>query len=239
MKSSVSMFVIFAGVVAAFGQAPPQPAAPVESTQPYEPAVPPPSVNVYGGYGAYGSGGGASTVAGSRMRGMADVIGAKGSYNLSTSAAAINLTHARQQQIQNHAAATSTYFQMRAENKAARAAEAGPRPTEAQLVRIAHEGVPKPLSPSKMDAVSGKLAWPSVLQGNTFATQRRWVESGFAKQAKYGGLSYADKNTLRKLINSMASELKSQIRDVPPGDYEASKDFLQSLMYAGCKCSLG
>lgn len=99
--------------------------------------------------------------------------------------------------------------------------------------------MPKPLSPSEMDAVSGKLAWPGVLQGNVFATQRKWVESGFAKQAKYGGLSYADQKTLRQLINSMASELKIQIRDVPPGDYEASKDFLRSLMYAGCKRPLG
>lgn len=114
MKSRVFILVVFAGVVAAFGQAPPQPAAPVESTQPYQPAVPPPSIS---GYGGYGYSGGASTVAGSHMRGMGDVISAKGNYNLSTSAAAVNLTHARQQQIQNHAAATNTYFEMRQANR--------------------------------------------------------------------------------------------------------------------------
>ena len=91
---------------------------------PYQPAVPPPSnINSYGGY--YSSGGG--TAAGSAMNGMSNVISAKGNYNLSTSAAAINMTQAEKNSLQNAQLRTDTYFQMRTTNTAARKAEAGPR----------------------------------------------------------------------------------------------------------------
>ena len=111
------------------------------STQPYQPAVPPPSIGGYGGGGyGFGLGGGVgSTVQGSAMTGMANVISAKGSYNLSTSAAAVNMTQAQKNEIENHQLYTNTYFDMRATNKAARAAEEGPRVTAEQVARMAHE----------------------------------------------------------------------------------------------------
>ena len=91
----------------------------------YQPAVPPPSmVGSYGGWpGGYG---GASTAAGSAMNGMASAISAKGDYNLSTSAAAINLTQAQSNEIQNRQQATNTYFEMQATNKAAPTPRPGP-----------------------------------------------------------------------------------------------------------------
>ncbi len=82
---------------------------------PYQPAVPPPStVNAYGGWPGYTGG---TTAAGSAMNGMASVISAKGDYNLSTSAAAINMTQAQKQEIQNRQQWTNTYFDMRATNR--------------------------------------------------------------------------------------------------------------------------
>ena len=68
------------------------------------------------------------------------------------------MTQAQKQEIENRAQWTQTYFDMRAVNRAARAAERGPRPTMEQLARIAHEGIPAPLSPSQVDPVSGKSA---------------------------------------------------------------------------------
>ena len=65
---------------------------------------------------------------------MASAISAKGSYNLSTSEAAINLTMAKKQEIQNRLDATNTYFAMRSVNRAATAAER--RPT-ASMERLA------------------------------------------------------------------------------------------------------
>jgi hypothetical protein len=202
----------------------------------YQPAVPPPSTNVYnsGGWG-YGT---PTTAAGSALSGMSQVISAAGQYNLATSAAAVNMTQAQRNQIQNDMLATDTYFQMRATNKASRAAESGPKPTMEQLVRIAQEGVPKPLNTSQMDPVSGHLDWPDVLQDSRYAAERREVDQLFAKRAGYGGLTYSDRTKVRDTIDSMSDQLKEQIRDIPPQDYVASRGFLQSLVYAASKTEL-
>ena len=137
-----------------------------QQAAPYQPAVPSSNtVNNYGGWGGYyGGGGGGNTVAGSAMNGMASVISAKGDYNLSTSAAAVNMTQAQKNEIQNRQMATDAYFSMRATNRQAVAAERGPSPTMEQLVKIARQGVPKPLNTSQLDPVSGKIAWPGPLQ---------------------------------------------------------------------------
>jgi hypothetical protein len=204
----------------------------------YQPAVPAANTNVYGG-GGWGWGGGApSTAAGSAMSGMSQVISAAGQYNLATSAAAVNLTQAQRNKIQNDQLATDTYFQMRATNKAAREAEAGPKPTMEQLVRISQQGVPKPLNTSQMDPVSGHLDWPEPLQDGRYTAERGEVDQLFAKRASYGGLTYSDRSKVRETIDSMADELKEQVRDIPPQDYVASRTFLQSLIYAATKTEL-
>ncbi len=169
-------------------------------------------VSPYAGYGGYSGGG---TVAGSAMNGMANAISAKGNYNLSTSAAAINMTQARKNQIQNQQLAANTYFQMRATNRAATAAERGPPPTMEQLIRIAKEGAPKPLGPSQMDPVNGQLNWPSALQQDSFAAQRNEVDQLFAVRARYGGLGYADQMKVRQTVDAMFDQLKEQIRADP------------------------
>lgn len=204
---------------------------------PYQPAVPAArTVSAYGGWPGYSGGGG--TAAGNAMIGMASVISAKGDYNLSTSAAAINMTQAQKNDIENRQQWTNAYFEMRQTNRAARAAEAGPPPTMEQIARMARQGVPKPLSPSQMDPVSGKLKWPDGLQDPGFASQRAEVEQLFAVQAQYGGLSYADQMKVRKATDVMLGELKAQIKDMPPQDYVACRSFLQSLTYAATKTEL-
>ena len=216
----------------AMGQGqPPRPGGYGHDT-PYQPAVPvtPGVVNVGGGYGGWG-GGGASTAAGSAMNGMANAISAKGNYNLSTSAAAVNMTQAQKQEIQNRQQWTNTYFDMRATNTAARKAERGPAPTMEQLTRIARSGVPSPLSPSELDPVTGKLAWPGVLQSDPFAPQRDEMDQIMAKRATVGTLVYSDQEKARDTIDTMYGTLKTLIREVSPPTYTQSKNFLRSLMY--------
>ena len=143
-----------------------QTGSPDASSRPYQPAVPAATtVNTYGGYPGYSGGG---TAAGNAMNGMASVISAKGDYNLSTSAAAINMTQAQKNEIQNRQLYTNTYFEMRATNKAAREKEAGPPPTMEQIARMARQGVPKPLNPTQVDPVTGQINWPSALQDDSF-----------------------------------------------------------------------
>jgi hypothetical protein len=209
---------------------------PQQEAAPYQPAVPPPSnVNAYGNvYG--GSGGG--TVAGSAMNGMANVISAKGNYNLSTSAAAINMTQAQKNEIQNQQLKTDTYFQMRATNRAAQKAEAGPPPTMEEIARIAREGAPRPVSYEQVNPMTGKITWPAALQEDVFTSQREDLDQIVAKQIKDGGLSMSDQMAARKSIETMFSELKSMITKIPPQDYAMSRSFLSSLIYATCKARL-
>jgi hypothetical protein len=234
MKGRGAFLAVVTSVSLALGQQQQQP------TAPYQPAVPAPSMNEYGGGGWWGATGGVgSTAAGSSMTGMANVISAKGDYNLSTSAAAINMTQAEKQEIQNRQDYTNTYFEMRATNKAARDAERGPRVTAEQMAHMAREAAPKPLSPGEVNQVTGKVNWPDALQMDLFAADRARLEPLLATFAHLGTLDYSDRTIARNIINNMNKLLKSQIRVMPATDYTASKSFLESLMYTTCKCQLG
>ena len=208
-----------------------------DNSAPYQPAVPAPSVvSPYGGGWSGYSGG--NTVAGSAMNGMASVISAQGDRNLSNSAAAINMTQAQKNEIQNRQLAGSTYFQMRQTQRQAVAAERGPSPTMEQLVRIAKEGAPRPLTPSQMDDVDGRLNWPSALQQPCFEAERSELDQLFAVRARYGGLGYADQTKVRDTVNNMFDELKSQIQQIPPQDYVSCKSFLRSVNYAATRTEM-
>ena len=186
------------------------------NSQPYQPAVPAPSSTT--AYGAYPGYAGASTAAGSRMNGMANTISAKGNYNLSTSAAAVNMTQARSNQIKNHQQYENTYFQMKETNQAYQKAHAGRRLTEEQLARLAREGMPKPVSSSEVNSVNGKIKWPAVLQEKCFAENRATLEKYSETKAANGSLNIADQIAARKTIESMFAELKLQITKVPTFD---------------------
>jgi hypothetical protein len=220
--------------VMALAQTGPARSASSGNAQPYQPAVPAPTANVYGG-GGWGGNSGASTAAGSALGGMSQVISAAGQYNLSTSAAAVNMTQAEHNQIQNDMLATDTYFQMRATNRAARETEREPKPTMEQLVRISREGVPKPLNTSQVDPVTGRVAWPGTLQDASFDAQRAEVDQLFAQWATHGGLPYSEQSKVRQAVDTMLAGLKAQIRQIPPQTYVACRGFLQSLCYAASK----
>ena len=210
-----------------------------DRSTPYQPAVPAAStVNAYGGGGWPGYNTGGSTAAGSAMNGMASVISAKGDYNLSTSAAAVNMTQAQKNEIQNRQQWTNTYFDMRATNSAARKAEAGPRPTMEQLVRIAREGAPAPITPSQVDPVTGRIDWPGPLQEESFAVERAELDKIMATRAQLGGLGYSDQEKARDAIDAMWKNLKSLVREIPPQVYVTSRNFLSSLMYTISKADL-
>lgn len=205
-------------------------------SEPYEPAVPvAPTVNTYGYYPEYRR---ASTAAGSALNGMANAISAMGNYNLSTSAAAVNMTQARRNDIANRQIYTDAYFQMRAANRTYRAAEAAPRPTAEQLARLARDGAPKPLSPSELDSINGRINWPTALQQETFAAERTELEKLSATQATHGTLTVAEQMAARKMIESMFADLKSRVSEIPPQDYVASRNFLRSLIYATTQSQL-
>jgi hypothetical protein len=181
----------------------------------------------YGPYAEYH----ASTAAEGAARGMADVVRSQGQANLANSAAAINMTEAQSNYIQNRDQWTNTYFQMRDANRKYRAAERGPRPSMEDLVRNAQTGMPDRLSPGELDSVAGGISWPGLLQTDQYAAYRSELDALYAKRARDGALSTPDYIQADKLTKDMMAELKDQIRDVPQMDYIAAKRFLQSLGY--------
>jgi hypothetical protein len=199
--------------------------------QPYQPAVPAASVqSAYGSpYGGYSGGG--TTVAGSAMNGMANMMSAAGQRNLSNSAAAVNMTQAQRNDIENQQLYTNTYFAMRAENQKQAAAARKPPPTQEQIVRMAKQGAPKPLGRDQMDPVSGQLYWPGPLQEESFAAQRGDVDQLVATQVRYGVLSFQDQMKLRKIILAMSNQLNAQLMQIPPQDYSNSRSFLNRVLY--------
>jgi len=146
--------------------------------------------------------------------------------------------HAEINHIQNRQQWTNTYFEMRATQRAATAAERGPPPSREQLARLAAEGAPRPLSSHQVDPVSGQVHWPSLLQDELFAEQRGAVEPLVAKQAQYGRLGVSDQNQAGAAIEGMTARLKEQIRNVPPQQYVEANSFLRSLMFSMTRAQL-
>ncbi len=184
----------------------------------------------YGGYPVVNR---ASTAGESYARGMADVTRSAGMYNLATSEAAINATQAQKNYIENRDQWTNTYFQMREANRAYRAKERGPRPSMEDLVRYAQAGKPARLSPSELDSVSGGVSWPTLLQKEEFAEQRKQLEELFTKRAEQGSLGPDQLTEIRRLTTSMIDDLKEQLqeRKVTQMDYVSAKRFLESLSF--------
>ncbi len=193
-----------------------------------EPITPPSSGSYYGGYPmSYHS----STAAEGRLRGLGDVVRSHGQANLDNSAAAINYSIARKQEMENRQQWTSTYFDMRQANRAARALERGKRASMEDLIRYAQAGKPKQLSPGELDTITGTIHWPILLRSDEFTTQRAELEQLFSRRASSSVLGYEDFAIVQETTDAMLDELKDQVREISPTQYIAAKRFLQSIAY--------
>lgn len=181
----------------------------------------------WGGYPSYH----ASTVGEGYARGMADLTRSQGMANLYNSEAAINWTEAQSREMDNRAKWTDTYFQMRDANRQYRAAERGPKTTMEQAVRFAQAGKPAPMSPSDLDTVDGEISWPKFLKTPQYAEDRQKLDELFGKRATHGGLSADDYVQVNRTTQAMLDTLKSQVKEIPPADYVATKKFIESLAY--------
>lgn len=233
MNRSLFFLVVAAFAAAGLAQTP----SGGGSSDNYRPAVPSGGSVGYGGGWGYGFAP-ANTAAGAAMMGMSQVISAEGQYNLATSAAAVNMAHATNLQLQNDMLATNTYFAMREANREARDRERGPRLTGEQLAKIARDGAPRPLTSYHADPITGTLQWPSALMQPSFTAHREVVDQEFSKRAQYGGLHYGDQMLVKNNIDAMYAALKSQIKQIPPQEYVACRDFLRTLNYTAAKSDL-
>lgn len=186
----------------------------------------------YGNPWGYGSGyHHASTYEEGVQRGMADIIRSKGAANLMNSEAMNNVEDARRKYIDNRVYSTEKYFEMRSINKAARAAENGPRPTMEDLVRYSSARKPNRLSPSELDPLTGNITWPAALRQSQYKDDLNKLENLYKVRAFNGYLTMDELRQLDGSINSLLADLKQNVKNLPPQDYVQAKSFLQSLAY--------
>lgn len=193
-------------------------------------AAPHPFVRGWQPYG-YGYGYHASTAAEGYLRGVASVTRARGEYNLLTSQAAINAQQARSMGLDNFKKNAETYFDVRKINKESRAAERGPRPTAEQISRLAKMGTPDRPAAQQLNRKTGRIAWPSALQGEKFAAQRAQIERLFAERAANGGNGAQDSRELKQATSTMLVLLKKDIRQLAPMEYTSARQFITGLAY--------
>jgi hypothetical protein len=164
--------------------------------------------------------------------GLGAVIRAQGEYNLSTSAAAINFSLARQQEIENRKRWTQSYFELRDLNRQGFEAEIKRlRGTPEDWLRVAQAGKPKRLSPTELDIVTGEIHWPILLTARNYSAQRVELEKAFADRAYHGVMEAEAFLKVLHLTEGLLGNLKTQVRDLPTGQYLAAKRFLESLAY--------
>ncbi|MBI3465492.1 MAG: hypothetical protein HY000_20920 [Planctomycetes bacterium] len=170
-----------------------------------------------------------STAAEGYQRGMASVISSQGQYNLATSEAAVNMTQAQKQAIENNNAAVQNYYSKKQMNAAYNEAQKANR-YHPDFAKLAADASPDRLRSSQLNPVTGEIYWPIALRSDGYAAQRSALERVFAERAKDGVI--ADLNAIieaKKATDAMNKALGAQISSIPPNLYSESHNFLTSL----------
>ena len=173
----------------------------------------------------------ASTVFEGYARGQAALNRSQGQYNLLTAEARVVDAEAERREIENREDRIESYHAMRELSREERAAERVPRPTEEQLRRIAAARRPAPLSPSELDARTGRINWPLLLQEEEYEKLRTNLEEVFAQRAATGEVTTDDLGKAEAAADVMLQELKSHVREVPLYEYGSARQFIKSLAY--------
>lgn len=171
-----------------------------------------------------------TTATGAMLRGQAEMVDAQGRATLNSSQAAINARTAEALELQNRLAAAELFFERRRVNRAARAAEAGPRPSLERIVRYAAAEAPPALDGTRFDRETGDIAWPQPLTDATYAERTADVERRFREQAKWGGSPGPGEDAaLVTAIDALIGQLRENVGRYRGGTYGRARTFLDSL----------
>lgn len=173
-----------------------------------------------------------ATAFGDIARGQAEFIRATGERNLNDSKAMINAQTAKAMMLENKLAYTETFFEMRRMNRAARAIEAGPRPTMEQLLWRARMQAPRRLSSLELDPLTGDITWPRVLTDEPYTRRCDCIEEQFQLRAKNNGkVNNAQFKIFHDGLVSLTESLQANVGEYRAADYGKAKNFLASLKY--------
>ncbi len=174
----------------------------------------------------------ATTAAQANAYGMSSIIQSTGQANLLNSQANINNQQAVSANLDNHLKYTNTYFEMRSQNRQAKAAEATPQLSTDQLYRLAEQNATRRPSNGQLDPITGQIVWPMVLRDDRYAAQTKVLNELFAHRAEHHG--YISMDTFRQITSTtrvLLDNLIANVAEYPPNQYIAAKRMVEGLAF--------
>lgn len=168
----------------------------------------------------------AATAGESFARGHADVVRAQAMYNVA-------MAHVRAVDTETHERQIQYYYANKETNSQYRESVRRPRISAEDAARLAQAGRPKAASPEELDARTGAINWPVLLQSDEFDGYRADVEILFAQRAADGGLAVDEHAHLQETTDAMKEQLSKRVRQVNPADYIEAKRFIETLAFEG------
>jgi hypothetical protein len=152
-----------------------------------------------------------STAAEGYQRGLGAVINAQGQRNLSNSQAAINLTDARSNQIDNQVKSVNAFWEKNSiyqQHEQQKIAEQEQK-SEAYLAKHGLQS----LTPEEFDRTTGRITWPKVLDQKQYDPYRSKLDELFQKRAYQGFISgdeYMEATTDMKDWRAMIAKQRNE-----------------------------
>lgn len=173
----------------------------------------------------------ASTLAEGAQTGFANVVSARGQANLMNSEAAINVTQARSQEIDNKVKWSQSYQSMRLQHREYMKQMEGPRISDEEIARNARAGMPKRLGSAELDPLTGNINWPVLLREKDYTPLCKQVDKLFAERASAGAGSPDVYAALQKTTGQLLDLLTKNIDRYKVNDFTAARKFIESLAY--------
>ena len=163
-----------------------------------------------------------------RIRAAAALVEAVGVHNYLTSEAMVRSMEAKRLAIENHRQQVATYFDLKRSNKAYQASVNRPaRSTVAS--NEPSRGPAESRRPQIVDAETGRVAWPSVLCGDEYASHRESVENLLSAPVSSTADIDRIRMQLRLAATNLLEELALHVGDMPSSEYVAAKGFVKAL----------
>lgn len=159
----------------------------------------------------------------------AAVAKAVGEATASNVKALESLHSARGRRLDNTVKATANFYEKRKLFEAYQALTVPERATREDLSRFSKTALPDRPGSTQLDA-NGSVQWPEVLLGDEYAEARAQIDYVFSQRNVQPMGSAGDPDQLaRPAINDMRNKLRTQMQELSPSEYAATRRFLDSL----------
>lgn len=168
------------------------------------------------------------------MNGQATIVTGLGALELGTAQGNVLNQQATSIYLNNYKQAVSTYYDVRRIHDNARAEHERVPSTREQRELAAKVSVPPRLTKDEFDSATGKITWPDVLTGESFADYRTHLEKLFSERLNLGGGRGSDNcHAIRTVTGQMQGRLQSIAASLSPQEYTVGHKFIASLAYEG------